>query len=116
MKLKSLIQIILTIVLLTVIFQKINIVTVWYLFFDANRTYILIASLLILIHVLIKSYKWYILTKSIDSANTFRNSISSYLRGISLAIVTPSRIGEFGRVAGMKGNKLHLGSLTLVYK
>ncbi len=109
-------RIILTIALLVFIFKKIDFNVVGQVLYTANKIYILLALFLISVHVFFKSYKWYLLVKELHSENTFWDAMRSYLRGTGLAIVTPSRIGELGRIVGMKGNKLHLGSLTFVDK
>lgn len=107
---------ILTIALLVFIFKKVDFNAVRQVLFIANKVYILLAFFLVCVHVFLKSYKWYLLAKELHSENTFWGAMRSYLRGTGLAIVTPSRIGELGRIVGMKGNKLHLGSLTFVDK
>src|SRR3989338_4036011 len=109
-------RLVLTAFLLVFIFKKVDFNAVGQVLFTANKIYILSALLLVCIHVFFKSYKWYLLSRELHSENTFWDAMRSYLRGTSLAIVTPSRIGELGRVVGMKGNKLHLGSLIFVDK
>ncbi len=109
-------RLILTIALLAFIFKKVDFDTVGQLLYTANKTYILLALFLVCVHVFFKSYKWYLLAKELHSENTFWGAMRSYLRGTSLAIITPSRIGELGRIVRMKGDKLQLGSLTLVDK
>jgi uncharacterized membrane protein YbhN (UPF0104 family) len=109
-------RLILTVTLLMFIFKKVDFNAIGQVLYTANKIYILFASCLIVIHVFFKSYKWYLLSKELHSENTFSSAVRSYLRGTSLAIITPSRIGELGRVVGMKGDKLQLGSLTFVDK
>ncbi len=109
-------RLILTITILVFIFKKVDFKAVGQILHAANKIYILLALSLVCVHVFLKSYKWYLLSKELHSENTFWNAAKSYLRGTSLAIVTPSRIGELGRVVGMKGNKLQLGSLTFIDK
>jgi len=110
------IRFILTIALLVFIFKKVDFSAVGQVLFTANKIYILLALFLVCVHVFLKSYKWYLLAKELHSENTFWGAMRSYLRGTGLAIVTPSRIGELGRIVGMKGDKLQLGSLTFVDK
>lgn len=110
------IRIALTVILLAIIIKTVNISAVIQILSTAKVNYLLLAGLLIFLHVFLKSYKWYLLAKELHSDNTFWGAMRSYLRGTSLAIVTPSRIGELGRVVGMKGDKLQLGSLTFVDK
>lgn len=110
------IRLILTVALLVFILNKVDLNAVGQVLFTANKIYILSALFLVFVHVFFKSYKWYLLAKELHSDNTFWGAMRSYLRGTSLAIVTPSRIGELGRVVGMKGDKLQLGSLTFVDK
>lgn len=109
-------RIVLTIALLFFIFKKVDFNAVGQVLFTANKIYILSALFLVCVHVFFKSHKWYLLAKELHSDNTFWDAMRSYLRGTSLAIITPSRIGELGRVVGMKGDKLQLGSLTFVDK
>src|SRR3989304_5334718 len=89
-------KILLTLFLLGLILKTINGEGMWKSILFANPSYIVLSAILIAVHVLVKSYKWYLLTKEIDGTNTFGSAVKSYLRGTSLAIVTPSRIGELG--------------------
>ncbi len=107
-------RLLLTIILLIFILGKVATYSVWQSLLSVQQKNVLLAMILIIIHILIKSYKWYLLSKQLHSDNTFWGAMQSYLRGTRL--VTPSRIGELGRVIGMKGNKLQLGSLTFVDK
>lgn len=109
-------RILLTVLILYFVYRRINVAMVVQVLYHARVFYIVLALSLIILHVCLKSYKWYLLAKELHSENTFWGAMRSYLRGTSLAIVTPSRIGELGRIVGMKGDKLQLGSLTFVDK
>jgi uncharacterized membrane protein YbhN (UPF0104 family) len=78
--------------------------------------YFIIALLLITAHIGLKSLKWLVLSRQVSGANTFAGATLSYLRGCSLAIVTPSRTGEVARIVGMFGNPIHLACQTVVDK
>ena len=60
-----------------------------------NLYLIFIAIALIPCNWILESYKWQILTTPYDRQN-FRFSIYSILCGITLAIITPNRVGEYG--------------------
>src|ERR1043165_2677946 len=55
----------------------------------------LIASLiLMIINILLESYKWYILS-SVATEVTYPKAMGSYLAGIAAALITPNRIGDY---------------------
>ena len=109
-------RIILTIGIIAFIIYKIDLAKIVSAFQQANVWLLTVASILIIAHVLIKSIKWHLLVTKIDNSNTFFDSVSSYLYGSSLSLVTPAKTGELGRVINLKGDKLKLGSLTIADK
>jgi uncharacterized membrane protein YbhN (UPF0104 family) len=109
-------RIVVTVALFALILSTLNLSKLGELLLHANPLTIFIAFLLIALHVSIKSYKWFLLIRTVDKENTFRSALFSYLHGTGLAIVTPARVGELARVFYLKGDKIKLTSLTVVDK
>lgn len=63
---------------------------------DLSKLYLIFFAILFIpVNWNIESYKWKILTEPFESIS-YRKSIYSILCGITLAIITPNRIGEYG--------------------
>ncbi len=57
-----------------------------------------LSILLMFVNTSLESYKWYVLTNSVEKI-CYSRVLASYLAGISFSIITPNRIGEYpGRI------------------
>ena len=71
---------------------------------DGNWVYLVLAICLMPINWLLEGKKWATLVNQFQSF-TFTEALKSILAGISLAIMTPGRIGEYGgRLVGIKSS------------
>ncbi len=70
---------------------------------------------LMLVNIALETGKWQILAGSAE-ALTFRQSLTSYLAGIAISIVTPNRLGEYpGRILYLKRkNTFRLISVSIL--
>ncbi len=60
--------------------------------------YLWLSVSLMFFNTSLEGYKWYLLTRSVESMSYLR-AFSSYLAGIAFSIITPNRIGEYpGRI------------------
>jgi len=105
-----------SIVLLYLIFRKINLSQSLGYLSNVNYFYLFFSFGLILIHAYLKSYKWKLLINTENSKVGTYEAMLSYMRGTAFAIVTPARIGELMRISNLKGNKLNLGLLVVADK
>lgn len=109
------IRLFLTIALLVFIFNKVSPNSVWQVLVTANRSYILLAGMLLFPYILLKSYKWYLLIRDLRSKNTFWDIMRLYFRETSLTL-TPSWINKAMTVAKLKGGKLKSRSVGFIDK
>lgn len=109
-----LVRFIITMGLLFIVYRSLNLENFIVTLTSFNKLHLILAGILVFLHVFLKSYKWYMLSRELHSETTFSEALRSYLRGTSMAIVTPLRIGELGRVVGMKGSRLRLGSFIFI--
>ena len=60
--------------------------------------YLWVCIALMLVNTTLESYKWFILTNSVEPVK-YSRAFSSYLAGIAFSIITPNRVGEYpGRI------------------
>ncbi|MFA6183969.1 MAG: lysylphosphatidylglycerol synthase transmembrane domain-containing protein [Parcubacteria group bacterium] len=107
---------IVSIFLLYTIFRKININQGIDYLSNVNYFYFILAISLLVVHVLLKSFKWKLLINTENSEVGIFDAMLSYMRGTAFAIITPARVGELMRISNLKGNKLNLGLLVIVDK
>ncbi|MFQ6112838.1 MAG: lysylphosphatidylglycerol synthase transmembrane domain-containing protein [bacterium] len=75
--------------------------------------YVIFALLLVVPNILIQVLKWYYLLKQANRETPFATALNSLLVGYPLGLVTPARLGEFGRAFLVQ--ELHrMKTLTLV--
>ena len=111
-----LVRVVITMGLLFFVYHSLNLENFIVTLISFNKLHLILAGLLVFLHVFLKSYKWHLLARQLHKENSLSESIQSYLFGTGLAMVTPSRIGELGRVVGMKGSKVRLRSFTFIDK
>lgn len=63
----------------------------------ANKQYLIVATLLMPLTILLQIIKWHLLLRDQGSKVPFKSAAISHLSGMALGIVTPARIGELGR-------------------
>ncbi len=60
--------------------------------------YLLLCICLMFVNVLLESWKWFLLSNSVEPLSYFR-ALCSYLTGMACSIITPNRIGDYpGRI------------------
>ncbi len=111
------------VVLLTVIYHQIfsrkDIGDIWAIFTNAlsyqSWSYVLVAILLVGVNWGLETWKWQQLMRKIEILS-FKEAFKAILCGVTLALFTPNRVGEYGgRVLLLqKADKIQAVALTLV--
>jgi uncharacterized protein (TIRG00374 family) len=85
---------------------------------SADIRFILIAALLLIVNISVRTFKWRTMLRSVKDKPTFTEAFGSVMLGISLGSFTPGEIGEFaGRALHITDAKRsHLVGLTLLDK
>ena len=90
-------KLLLTVLLLVLLFQLVDIQKLIGTFREANYFYIGIALLSIPLMISLKAYKWQILLRSFWKETSFKIACRSYLCGFAIGVITPAKIGEISR-------------------
>jgi len=85
---------------------------------SADSSFILIAALLLLVNISVRTLKWRNMLRSVKDKPTFKEAFGSVMLGISLGSFTPGEIGEFaGRALHVTDAKRsHIVGLALLDK
>lgn len=119
MKLNQLIKIIPFIVsaaLLYLLFKKIKILEFAISFHQINAQNFLIALVLNIPFLLLKSYKWHRIARMAIPDMRFSESIISFLVGLGASLFTPAQLGELARMVIFKGNRRKIFFLAFIDK
>ena len=83
----------------------------------ADPVYLLLAMLVVSPAIqLLKITKWTLFARRADPANNVARTARPFLLGVLAGIVTPGKVGEFARIAGLAGKRLELLVLFLLDK
>jgi|TARA_B100001971_G_C18239078_1_gene569486 uncharacterized membrane protein YbhN (UPF0104 family) len=109
-------KIVITILLVFLIFLKVDVNKVVGSLLNIELRYLVTAFVLAMMVVALRIYRWYYLIKK-DTNVSFRTAFVSYLAGLTTAIITPLRIGELTRVLYIKNqSKVKLVKFVLIDK
>ncbi len=106
----------LTIILLVVLFTKVNLSEVIGILSSLNILYYLIAILFVPILYLIRTFRWKILLESIEIRNSFTNLYKVLIIGVFYGLITPGKVGELGRAYHLKGKKTKIFPTIIIEK
>jgi len=109
----NIVKLLLTIYIIYFIFKKIPLGSVVTSLSSIRLLFFGIAFAFGLLFTLFKIYKWYLLIKNLDPNISFLSAMDGYLSGMSLGIITPGRVGEFGRIIEISNEK-RIAGLGLV--
>jgi uncharacterized membrane protein YbhN (UPF0104 family) len=110
------IKVVVTIVLFGLMYRAIRPAAILSAFRSAEYSLVFAALLLMPLNIWLLEYKWRYLVRLIHPDITFNESLGSLLGGYALGIVTPGRLGEYGRGFFIKHNTLNLVGLTIIDK
>ncbi len=117
MKFKILVKISLTIFLIALILKYIGLSNVINGFKNADIYPLLGAFSLFPVIILCGTEKWRQIIKNEAKGVKFSNALISFLGGMTLGLLTPGRVGEFGRIAFInEGRKSSLAGIAFVDK
>lgn len=111
------IKVAVAVVLLGLMFYTIRPEAIWTALQSARYELVAVAVLLMPLNIYLQEYKWRYLVRLVHPQATVGESIGSLLGGMAFGIVTPGRIGEYGRGLFMKhSTPLNLVGLTILDK
>jgi len=104
-KLLSVIGILLFIFILT----RIDISSLLKIFLNINPLILLCALLVNGIAIIIKSYKWKLIVRTLKKEISLSASIKAFLIGFSFSVLTPAKLGDFIRAFYIRDEECNLG-------
>ncbi|MBN2105102.1 flippase-like domain-containing protein [bacterium] len=108
-------KIILAIVVLLWVVHKVHYKTIINTFQNPQSPrFIVFASMILILNIGLQWYRWYYLLRLIKPDITFKESMVSLFGGLTVGMVTPGRIGEFGRALFLS-NIDHVKTLSLIF-
>ena len=113
---KKLLLIIGTIVLVGLLYHRLDLHRIAHLRQAADWDVLPIAASVTLPFVLLKTLKWHHLLKTSQPKASYALALRSFLIGMGAALFTPARVGELARVACFPGRRLEVLTLVLVDK
>jgi len=116
MKLNYLLKAALTLIILVILFQKIDLGEVINIFSSANIIFLAVSMFFVLILYLIRTYRWEILLKSIGLQRPFIDLFKVLIIGTFYGLFTPGKVGELGRAYHLTEKKSATISTILVEK
>ena len=115
-KAKWLLPIIGTVVLVCLLYYRLDLYQIANLRQVANLSVLLIAASLTPPFVLFKILKWYYLLKASQPKTSYTLAVRSFLIGLGASLFTPARAGELARVACFPRRRLEAFALVIVDK
>ena len=83
---------------------------------QANWTFLVIASILTLPFVLLKTLKWHQLLKTNQPQTPYALALRSFLIGMGASLFTPARVGELARIACFPRQRSEVFTLVIADK
>ncbi len=96
------------------ILQRIDLPAVWAIVSQADVPLLLLSFALLLFSYLLKTLRWHALVLGAGAKPTLLESWKLYTIGIFLGNVTPSNIGELGKIPYLRKHGLQLHTATIV--
>ncbi len=111
---KIFLRITISILLVTYLIYSVGFLNIYHTIVQGDSWYFLYAITIIPIFILIKTYKWHIIARSLGAQEGFWISLIAVLTGLGFGVFTPARAGEIMRVNYYKSvDKVMLGSLIV---
>lgn len=98
MKYSSLFKILLTVILIVVLLLKINVSEIVGVFKSINYFFMIPVLILVPVLYVIRSMRWKILLDSVEIKISLKHALDLILIGSFYGLITPGKIGEFGRI------------------
>ena len=113
---KWLLPIIGSVVLVCLLYHLLDLHQIANLRQQANWTFLVIASILTLPFVLLKTLKWHQLLKTDQPQTPYTLALRSFLIGIGASLFTPARVGELARIACFPRQRSEVFTLVIADK
>ncbi len=114
---KYLLKICVTVVVTAILLYKVGLDKFALSLSTINIPLFCLAFLFFPVVVLIGSLKWKIMVRHEAEGITFEDALVSFLCGMTLGLLTPGRVGEFGRIGFIsQGRKAALAGIALIDK
>ena len=105
MKKSIFIKLFITVFFFIILFYKINFTNIIHAFQSLNVIYLTFALLLVPLLLLIRAWRWQIFLDSSGIVLSLRDTLKITLIGTFYGLITPGKIGEFGRAIHVKERK-----------
>ena len=115
-RVRWLLPIIGTVVLIVILCYRLDLHQIADLGQQANWTFLVIASILTLPFVLLKTLKWHQLLKTDQPQTPYALALRSFLIGMGASLFTPARVGELARIACFPRQRSEVFALVIADK
>jgi len=112
----KILPLVVTVLLVSFLIKKIGIEKLASIPSQINPTFLILAALLDIPFVLLKSYKWHRIALVSFPEMKYKDAVSSFLIGLGASLFTPLRLGELARAAAFKRRKTEALALAFVDK
>lgn len=103
--------------LLALMFILVKPARIWEALVTARLELVAAGAALMPLNLLLQEYKWRYLVRLVKPQARFRETLASLLGGMAFGVVTPGRVGEYGRALFIQGvPPLNLVGLTVIDK
>ncbi len=96
------------------ILQRIDLISVWGIVKEADVPLLILSFALLLFSYVLKTLRWHALVQGAGAKPTLSESWKLYTIGIFLGNVTPSNIGELGKIPYLRRHGLKVHTATIV--
>lgn len=98
------------------VFKDVSVIDLWvYVYKIITSWQLILILLMMLLNWLIESYKWKILVQRLEHVSIY-SSLKAIFTGITVGIITPNRVGEFGgRVIFLKTSNRIKGTIYTLF-
>jgi hypothetical protein len=103
-------------ILLVVLFTRVNLSEVIGILSTLNIIYYIISILFVPILYIIRTFRWKILLESIEIRNSFTNLYKALIIGVFYGLITPGKVGELGRAYHLRGKKTKIVPTIIIEK
>ena len=115
-RVRWLLPIIGTVALVGLLYNRLDLHQITDLIQQVNWTFLVIASILTLPFVLLKTLKWHHLLKTNQPQTTYTLALRSFLIGMGASLFTPARVGELARIACFPRQRSEVFTLVIADK
>ena len=102
-KLKTIFPILITIIIFSFLMRNIDFMQLTYLFLELDIYYLIVSLIMLFLTLVILNYRWYIILRFTSGSKIdIKSVIYSFMAGLSLNSVLPSKLGDFYKIVYFK--------------